>query len=204
MKVITLLKKIKHQKEMKKAKPYIELSPDSFYEDDFMVDLRNPQQARIYLSVGAHCVIGGKYVFETGKGRITVGNRSHIGGSTFISIDRIDIGNDVTIAWDCLIYDHNSHSVEWKERKNDTEQEYLDLIAGYSPIKNKDWSIVKSAPIKICDKVWIGTGCMILKGVTVGEGAVIGAGSVVTHDVEPWTMVGGNPAKIIRHLQEGK
>jgi galactoside O-acetyltransferase len=52
----------------------------------------------------------------------------------------------------------------------------------------------------IQDKVWIGFGASILKGVTVGEGAVIGAQAVVTRDVAPYTVVAGNPARIIRHI----
>lgn len=53
-------------------------------------------------------------------------------------------------------------------------------------------------PITICDGVWIGARAIILPGVTIGEGAVVAAGAVVTKDVEPWTVVGGNPAKIIK------
>ena len=55
-----------------------------------------------------------------------------------------------------------------------------------------------TAPITICDGVWIGARAIILPGVTIGEGAVVAAGSVVTKDVEPWTVVGGNPAKFIK------
>ena len=52
--------------------------------------------------------------------------------------------------------------------------------------------------ILIHDNVWIATGAIILPGVTIGEGAVIAAGAVVTKDVEPWTVVGGNPSKLIK------
>lgn len=55
-----------------------------------------------------------------------------------------------------------------------------------------------TAPITICDGVWIGARAIVLPGVTIGEGAVVAAGSVVTKDVEPWTVVGGNPAKVIK------
>lgn len=55
--------------------------------------------------------------------------------------------------------------------------------------------------IKIGDRVWLGGNSIILPGVTVGEGSTVGAGSVVTKDVPPYTVVAGNPARIIKHLQ---
>jgi acetyltransferase-like isoleucine patch superfamily enzyme len=66
----------------------------------------------------------------------------------------------------------------------------------------KDWRHIKRKPIKICDKSWIGFNSIILKGVTIGEGAIVGAGSVVTRDVPPWTIVAGNPAKVIQDISE--
>lgn len=54
-------------------------------------------------------------------------------------------------------------------------------------------------PIKVCDDVWIGYGATILSGVTIGQGAIIAAGSVVVKDVEPYSVVGGNPAKLIKY-----
>ena len=61
---------------------------------------------------------------------------------------------------------------------------------------------IPNAPVKIEDAVWIGVNCTILKGVTIGEGSVVGAGSVVTKNVPPWTIVAGNPARIIREIPE--
>lgn len=55
-----------------------------------------------------------------------------------------------------------------------------------------------TAPITICDGVWIGARAIVLPGITIGEGAIVAAGAVVTKDVEPWTVVGGNPAKVIK------
>lgn len=54
--------------------------------------------------------------------------------------------------------------------------------------------------VTIGNNVWIGGSATLLPGVKIGDNAVIGAGSVVTHDVEPWTVVGGNPARVIRHI----
>lgn len=58
-----------------------------------------------------------------------------------------------------------------------------------------------TAPITICDGVWIGARAIVLPGVTIGEGAVVAAGAVVTKDVEPWSVVGGNPAKFIKRRE---
>ncbi|MDP5158573.1 MAG: hypothetical protein NWQ07_08360 [Flaviramulus sp.] len=68
----------------------------------------------------------------------------------------------------------------------------------------KDWSNVKSSPIVVKNKVWIGFNSIILKGVIIGEGAIVGAGSVVTIDVPDWTVVAGNPAKVIREIPENE
>ncbi len=57
------------------------------------------------------------------------------------------------------------------------------------------------APIKICDNVWLGANVTVLQGVTIGEWAVVAAGAVVTKDVEPYTIVGGIPAKFIRKVE---
>lgn len=57
-------------------------------------------------------------------------------------------------------------------------------------------------PITIGDDVWVGGAAVICPGVTIGNNAVVGAGSVVTKDVEPYTVVAGNPAKLIRRLEQ--
>ena len=56
----------------------------------------------------------------------------------------------------------------------------------------------KPKPIMICDDVWIGARAIIMGGCTIGKGSIIAAGSVITHDVEEYSIVGGNPAKLIR------
>lgn len=192
--------KYKRKKNLKQILPYVKLSNESIYGDWFQVEIRQPRRDHVFLQTGEHSVIDGNFVFEKNSGKVTIGDRTHIGNSTFISINNIEIGNDVLIAWNCFFYDHNSHSVDWSERSNDVRMEYENLTSGKPILLNKNWDVVKSAPIKICDKAWIGYGAVILKGVTIGEGAVVAACSVVTKDVDPWTVVAGNPAVKIRKL----
>jgi acetyltransferase-like isoleucine patch superfamily enzyme len=146
------------------------------------------------LSIGSGGNIEASLVFEKCSARITVGSRTHVGGGTILAAAcNIEIGDDVLVAFDALITDHNSHSLCFAERSNDVRA----WIRG-----SKDWSHVPMAPVKIGNKVWIGARAIILKGVTIGEGAVVGAGSVVTKDVPAWTIVAGNPARTIRLLTE--
>lgn len=74
----------------------------------------------------------------------------------------------------------------------------VQLISNNHDLEQRN--IITCKPVHICRKVWIGAGSTILPGVTVGENAVVGAGSVVTHNVEPNTIVAGNPARLIRQI----
>lgn len=163
----------------------------------------NIKEKRKYVIVGERGLINAKFIFESNKGIVLIGNNTHLGGVTFISRNSITVGNDVTMAWDITIYDHDSHSLNWEFRKNDNHQCYSDYKNhNGNNVINKDWSQIKNAPIVIKDKVWIGFGVTILKGVTIGEGAVIGAKSVVTKDVPAWSVCVGNPAKVVKVIKE--
>lgn len=156
---------------------------------------------RKYLSIGSDSIVAGNFIFESEQGKITIGNHSYIGGGAYISRSSITIGNNVTIAWGGTVYDHDSHSLDFMERRKDIDNELNDIRNGRNFIQNKDWKNVNSRPIVIKDDAWIGMNVIILKGVTIGEGAIVGAGSVVTKDVPAWTVVAGNPAKVVKHLK---
>lgn len=167
------------------------------------ISVRNPSKGKKYILIGENCHITGNFIFEIKEGKITIGNRTFIGGGTFICIDEIQIGSDVMFSWGCTVVDNNSHSHIWSERKNDV----TDWKSGLDENKigaYKDWSSVKRGKIIIKDKAWIGFNSIILKGVTIGEGAIVGAGSVISKDVPDWTVVAGNPAKIIREIPENE
>jgi len=146
------------------------------------------------LSIGSESNIEGALVFERQDVNVCIGSRTHIGGGALVDAAcKIEIGNDVLIAFEVLIMDHDSHSLNFDRRKQDV----VDWING-----TKDWTHVKKSPVKISDKVWLGARVIVLKGVTIGEGAVVGAGSLVTEDIPAWTIAGGNPAKVIRKLMD--
>lgn len=154
----------------------------------------------LFVKIGKDSLVSGCYISESSGGFITIGNNTFIGSSTFISSEKITVGNDVLISWGCTFMDTDAHSTLWEERKNDVR----DWKKGFDANeigKFKDWSHVKSRPIIVKDKSWIGFNCIILKGVTIGKGAVVASGSVVTKDVEPFTVVAGNPAKFVKDLK---
>lgn len=120
-------------------------------------------------------------------------------GSSLISREPISIGNDVTIALGCTIYDHDSHSLDYKERIRDQESQLKDWDSG-SFIQSKNWCSVRSGAIKIDDFAWLGFDVVVLKGVTIGKGAIIGARSVVASDIPPWTVAVANPERVFKEL----
>ena len=126
-----------------------------------------------------HC---GKHVnIEKGAtfhAHVSLGDNSGIGLNAKIP-SGVTIGNDVMMGPDCMMFtaNHKTDDVTVPMRTQ-----------GFTPID----------PIVIEDDVWIGARVTIMKGVHIGKGSVIAAGAVVTHDVEPYSVVGGVPAKLIR------
>lgn len=197
--IFKLVKKQRAKIRLKKVDKYI-VKGDSYLVPPFMLNLRNIKNNKIYLVIGDNTMLSCQITFESKEGQIVIGNNSFIGSSQLICRDKITIKNNVFIAWGCCIYDHNSHSLDFKDRQNDITQQLEDYKKGLNFIENKNWDVVKSSPILIKSNAWVGMNCIILKGVTIGEGAIVAAGSVVTKDVPDWTVVGGNPAKVIREL----
>jgi len=143
------------------------------------------------LAIGSETITQCVVTADRNVAVVSIGNNTFIGGSTLVCAEQIEIGNDVMISWGCTIIDHNAHAVNWKMRIDDVR----DTMRG-----TKDWTNVKIKPVRICDKAWIGFNSLILKGVTIGEGAIVGAGSVVTRDVAPFTIVAGNPARVVSEM----
>jgi acetyltransferase-like isoleucine patch superfamily enzyme len=104
---------------------------------------------------------------------LTLGGGYANNGAGIVCFKEIAIGRDVAIGPEVMIRDSDSHLISGSGRP-------------------------ATAPIRIGDRVWIGARAVILKGVTIGDGAIVAAGSIVTKDVAPGTLVAGVPAKYIR------
>jgi acetyltransferase-like isoleucine patch superfamily enzyme len=143
------------------------------------------------LSVGENSIIHADISFEESGGEIRIGSRSFIGRSHLVCYRSLLIGDDVIMSWGVTIVDHDSHSLDWEMRRDDV----IDWGKG-----QKNWRHVAHAPVVVKDKAWIGFNVSILKGVTIGEGAVVGANSVVTRNIPPYALAVGSPAGVVRSL----
>jgi acetyltransferase-like isoleucine patch superfamily enzyme len=139
-----------------------------------------------------------------GKGRVRIGDWCNMGSRTQIDCrEAVTIGSHVLISWEVMIADYNPHPMDPAERRLEMEHSKRQLLPRFDRSGGPDdyQPRFSSAPITIGDDVWIGARAVILKGVTVGRGSVIGAGAVVTRDVEPYTVVAGNPAVKVKDIQ---
>ncbi len=117
------------------------------------------------------------------EGTLEIGKNVGISNSSIYCNKHIVIEDDVFIGVNCVIYDTDFHSIYADKRIN-----------GNYDIKSESVLIKKGA--------WIGGHCIILKGVTIGERSVIGAGSVITHDIPSDEVWAGNPAKFIKKIDQ--
>jgi len=109
---------------------------------------------------------------------LRVGANFSMTGGTICAAQRIEIGNNVAVGANSSIIDTDFHPIDPQDRRTDP-------------------SIYETAPVVIGNDVFIGMNSLVLKGVTIGAGSVVGAGGVVTKDVEPGRIVVGNPARAI-------
>ena len=144
------------------------------------------------IHIGENNRLLGNFATRLPDSRIRVGDRCFIAAGTMvIAAQSVEIGNDVLIGEGCYISDNDGHSLDLEIRSHDLTNRRKGI---------KIWDGIATAPVVIGDNAWIAPRSIILKGVTIGRGAVIGAGSVVTKDVPPMTLAAGNPARVLRKL----
>jgi chloramphenicol O-acetyltransferase type B len=134
---------------------------------------------------------------EHAEQRLVLGHRTYTHGTARVLVYRGDedhevrVGSYSSIAEDVQIFVGGEHHPEWVST-------FPFRAAFRMPGRFEDGQPVSRGPVTIGNDVWIGLGALILSGVTVGDGAVIAANAVVTKDVRPYAIVGGNPAREIR------
>jgi acetyltransferase-like isoleucine patch superfamily enzyme len=133
-------------------------------------------------------------MFDVGPaGRVRIGELTMLNAARIICDTEMAIGDRVLVSWDVVIMDSERRPAELRLRLAE-----LRAVATRTPRRLE--SADGCRPVRIEDDVWIGFGACILPGVTVGRGSVVGARSVVGGDVPPFTVVAGNPARVVREL----
>jgi acetyltransferase-like isoleucine patch superfamily enzyme len=153
----------------------------------FKVPLTSPN---LHMYFGDNCSINGYSTFGAAAINETptliVGNNTTLAYLVTISVgERVEIGDDCLIADRVFIADNHGHPLD-PERRRQRKKVFPEEIK----------------PVKIGNNVWIGYQSAILRGVTIGDNSIVGANSVVTKDIPPNTIVAGNPARIVRTLND--
>jgi len=144
----------------------------SFWPTEGKLYLRLAEGARIKIS-GKVKIAAGSEVLIGRDGLLEIGNGTYINSRTLMYVTtRVTIGEGCAIAWRASFIDDDYHSIG----------------SGSG----------RAEPITLGDRVWIGAEAMVLKGVSIGNGSVVAARSVVAHDVPDRVLVAGNPARIIK------
>ena len=121
----------------------------------------------------------------SGMPEITVGSGTFVGNGCTLSAARgIVIGEGCLISTFVRIHDNDGHPLEPERRQRGDS------------IRQDE-----ASEVRIGNNVWLGAHAMVLKGVSIGDGAVVAAGAIVTHDVSPATVVAGNPARVVKTLE---
>lgn len=157
----------------------------------------------------AKIIIGNNFLFTSGEAynplcrnirgciyagegaRIQIGNNVGISSACIWANNNITIGDYVLIGGDCIIMDTDAHNLDYKVRSSGEVNDKG---------KSLDHLTAKSQSIVIEDNAFIGTRCIVLKGVTIGARSIIGSGSIVTKSIPPDCIAAGNPCKVIRKI----
>ena len=162
--------------------------------------IENESGLKSKIVIGHHCKIYGTLYCKS-SGRIEMGNFSTVqDGAQILCLQHVKIGHYSVIAGGTKLMDNNNHRIEPEERVK-----HRIRVApggpGY-PGLGDGWELSDSSPIIIGDVVWVGADCLVMKGITIGEGAIVAMNSVVTKDVPPYTIVAGFPARVVKKLEK--
>lgn len=138
------------------------------------------------------------WLITEGDGVIKVGKYTSVNERCVIRArEGVEIGDFVLISSDVYIQDNNSHSIFAEDREKEILADPAFGGKGTDQLHNPE-----TRPVKIGNHVWIGRRSMIMKGVTIGDRSIVGAGSIVTKDVPAGTVVAGNPAVVVKEIYD--
>ncbi len=171
------------------------LDEGAYVETSYSFSLcRSRMRPAVTMGEGASAYLG--TMFDVGEsGRVRVGRYALLNGARIICDGRVDIGDYALISWNVVIMDTYRVPVDPVLRRRQ-------LRFGPPPAAERGERGVGSRPVTLEANVWVGFDSCILPGVTIGEGSIVGARSVVVGDVPPFCIAAGNPAKPIRSVRE--
>jgi len=146
------------------------------------------------LCIGSHCTMDGVHFAIEQSGRVSIGDYCYFTNAVLLCELELRIGNYVVVGWNATIADSDFHPLSPAER-------IVDAIACSPLNQGRPRPEIAKRAVVIEDDVWIGPNATILKGVRLGAGAWIEAGSLVTRDVPPGSRVLGNPAQIVGEVK---
>jgi len=171
----------------------VAVDPEAYLETTYSFHLfRSAAADAVRIGRGASVYLG--VMFDVGpQGRVSVGDFTLINGARIICDAEVSFGDYCLISWNTVFMDTCRLPTLVASRRTE-----LNAFASREPRRLEGTTIAR--PIRIERNVWIGFDACILPGVTVGEGSVVGARSVVVEDVPPFSVAVGNPARVIRKL----
>jgi acetyltransferase-like isoleucine patch superfamily enzyme len=172
------------------------LDPAAYLETTYSFNLyRSRAEVGLRMDAGA-AVYTGTMLDVGPRGRVSFGRCAMINVAWIVCDDRIDIGDQVLVSWNAVLMDTYRFSEDPMRRREQLERFWrvrIESDNGATP-----------RPIRVGNAAWIGFDSVILPGVTIGEGSIVGCRSVVRDEVPPYTVVAGNPARIVRRIKPGE
>jgi acetyltransferase-like isoleucine patch superfamily enzyme len=172
----------------------VEIHAEAYVESSYSFLLcRSGAQPAVEIGRGASVYSGN--MFDLGpEARVQIGEFAMLNGVRLISDTEVEIGAYALISWNVVLMDTYRVPLDPCRRRGVLEQ---------TPVQRSRQLFCRTParPIRIGRNTWIGFDSCVLPGITIGAGSIVGARSVVTEDVPPFTVVAGNPARIVRQLE---
>jgi acetyltransferase-like isoleucine patch superfamily enzyme len=172
----------------------VRVHPKAYLETTYSFELFESRRERA-IEIGSASSIYLGVMFDLGKNaQVRIGDYVLMNGARIICDNEITIGDHCLISWNVVLMDTHRLPIDPMLRRSELEHVP-------TRVPRRTTAQTSSSPIHIGNNVWIGFDCCVLPGVRIGDGAVVGARSVVAADVPAYTVVGGNPARIIKKLE---